>query len=75
MDTTTMMTTISAADKDFLNGVKGFMQRYLRNRGYYPSCREAYEQTERQYEALLGRKRYTSYESFRSAYSTHFRKK
>lgn len=74
MTTTTTMTTISAADKDFLRGAKGFMERYLRNRAYYDKCVDAYEQTERQYEALTGARRYKNYDSFRSAYSQYFRK-
>lgn len=77
-NTTTIMTTtttISAADKEFLRGAKGFMQRYLRNRTYYAKCQEAYEVTERQHEALTGERRYKNYDSFRSAYSAFFKKK
>ena len=68
---TTTTTTINVSDKDFLSGVKGFMERYLRNRTYYDKCSEAYEQTERQHEALTGARRYENYDSFRSAYSQY----
>lgn len=66
---------ISASDQEFLRGAKGFMHRYLRNRAYYSKCQEAYEVTEKQYEALTGERRYKSYDSFRSAYSAFFKRK
>lgn len=71
----TNTTTISAADRDFLAGAKGFMERYLANRAYYHTCRAAYEQTEAQYKILTGSTRYKSYDSFRVAYSNFYRRK
>lgn len=71
----TTMTTINASDKEFLRGAKGFMERYLRNRTYYGKCQEAYDVTERQYEALTGARRYKNYDSFRAAYSAYFKKR
>lgn len=69
------MTNISASDRDFLAGTAGFMTRYLRNRAYFTTCKEAYEHTERQYTELMGKPRYSSYESFRNNYSKFYRKK
>jgi hypothetical protein len=51
------------------------MTRYLRNRAYFTTCKEAYEHTESQYAELMGKPRYSSYESFRNNYSKFFRKK
>lgn len=68
------MTNISASDRDFLDGTAGFMTRYLRNRAYFTTCKEAYEHTERQYAELMGKPRYSSYESFRTNYSKYYRK-
>lgn len=65
---------ISATDKDFLNGVGGFIDRYIRNLAYYTKCEEAYERTEAQYVALIGQRRYKTYDSFRVAMSRHFNK-
>lgn len=62
---------ITAADRDFLDGAKGFFERYIKNRAYYTLCECAYEQTERQYYALVGKRRYKSYDSFRSALSQY----
>ena len=72
--TPTIMTNISAADRDFLDGTKGFMERYVRNRAYFLTCHEAYEFTEKQYAELMGKPRYSSYESFRTNYSKYYRK-
>ena len=63
------ISTITTSDQDFLRGAQGFIERYLRNLAYYTSRAEAYEATERQYIALMGRPRYSDYKSFRSAYS------
>jgi hypothetical protein len=62
-------TNITAADRDFIDGAKGFFERYIRNRAYYSLCEDAYERTEQQYQALMGKRRYRSYDSFRSAFS------
>lgn len=69
------ISSISAADREFLAGAEGFFTRYVRNRAYYPKCEDAYECTERQYQALTGKRRYKSYDSFRSAYSQYYRRK
>lgn len=69
-----IMTNISASDRDFLDGTRGFMERYLRNRAYFVTCKEAYEHTELQYAELMGKPRYSSYESFRNNYSKYYRK-
>lgn len=69
-----MMSNVSAADKDFLGKPEGFFERYIRNRAYYDKCEEAYERTEEQYAALLGKRKYTSYGSFRAAYSRFYKK-
>lgn len=69
------MTNISAADRYFLDGTKGFIERYVRNRAYFLTCAEAYEHTERQYVELMGHPRYSSYESFRANYSKYYRKR
>lgn len=66
---TSSLTSISAADRDFLVGPKGFIERYLKNCAYFPTRKEAYEHTELQYTQLLGRNRYSSYESFRTNYA------
>lgn len=70
----TMMSNVSAADRDFLSGAEGFFTRYVKNRAYYPKCEDAYECTERQYMALTGKRRYRSYDSFRSAYSQYYKR-
>lgn len=67
--TTSSISHICAADRDFLGSAEGFFSRYIHNLAYYPSCADAYERTEAQYNALTGRNRYKSYDSFRSAYS------
>lgn len=59
----------------FIASTSGFMDRYLFNRGFYDTCREAYEATEGQYRRIVGRNRYASYDSFRTAYSQFFRRK
>lgn len=69
------ISTVSAADKDFLRSAEGFFERYIRNRAYYTKCEEAYQRTEAQYMALTGVTRYKSYESFRSAFSRFYSKK
>lgn len=68
-------TIISAADKDFLNGTAGFIARYIQNRAYYATCREAYEVTEQQYQAIMGRPRYSGYRSFTSACTKYYAKR
>ena len=70
----TSTTNISVSDRDFLNGTKGFMERYLRNRAFFSTCQEAYEHTEAQYEELMGKHYYKTYESFRTNYSKYYRK-
>lgn len=69
-----MMSSVSAADKEFIGTVEGFFERYIRNRAYYDKCEDAYERTEEQYAALLGKRKYTSYGSFRAAYSRFYKK-
>ena len=69
------ISNISAADKDFLGSIEGFFERYIRNRAYYDKCEDAYERTEAQYEALMGRRRYKNYDTFRSAYSRYYKEK
>lgn len=71
---TSALTNISAADRDFLDGTKGFMERYLRNIPYFAKRKEAYEHTEAQYTALMGHPRYSSYESFRTNYTKYYSK-
>lgn len=43
---------------------EGFIERYYSNCAYATS-QEAYEATERQHEALTGRRKYKSWESFK----------
>lgn len=69
-----MTSNVSAADKDFIGTPAGFFERYVRNLAYYDKCEEAYERTEEQYAALLGKRKYTSYGSFRAAYSRFYKK-
>lgn len=73
--TSTATTNISAADRDFLDGAKGFMERYVRNCAYFPKRKEAYEHTESQYAALMGHNKYSTYESFRTNYTKFYAKK
>ena len=70
-----MMSNVSAADKDFIGTPAGFFERYVRNLAYYDRCEEAYERTEAQYSALMGKSKYTSYGSFRAAYSRFYKTK
>lgn len=70
-----MMSNVSAADKVFLFSAEGFFERYVRNRAYYDKCEDAYERTEAQYEALVGQRKYSSYASFRAAYSRFYKNK
>lgn len=65
---------IDEHSKAFIADTAGFMQRYLFNRGFYQSCKEAYEHTEEQYRQIIGRNRYASYDSFRSAYTQFYRR-
>lgn len=69
------MSNVSAADKDFIGTPAGFFERYVRNLAYYDRCEEAYERTEVQYSALMGKSKYTSYGSFRAAYSRFYKTK
>lgn len=69
------MSNVSAADKDFIGKTEGFFERYVRNLAYYDKCEEAYERTEAQYFALMGKHKYTSYGSFRAAYSRFYKKR
>lgn len=69
------MSNVSAADKVFLSTAEGFFERYVRNRAYYDKCEDAYERTEAQYEALVGQRKYSSYASFRAAYSRFYKNK
>jgi hypothetical protein len=69
------MSNVSAADKDFIGKTEGFFERYVRNLAYYDRCEEAYERTEAQYFALMGKLKYTSYGSFRAAYSRFYKKR
>lgn len=71
----TMNSNVSAADKDFLGKPEGFFERYIRNRAYYDKCEDAYERTEGQYAALMGKRKYASYASFRAAYSRFYKRK
>jgi hypothetical protein len=71
---TTQTTNISAADRDFISSTKGFMDRYLRNIPYFRKRKEAYEHTEAQYAEIMGKPRYSSYESFRTNYTKYFSK-
>lgn len=68
-------TIISAADKDLISGVKGFIARYIQNRAFFNTCQEAYEHTESQYSSVTGRRRYSDYDSFRVAQSKYYKKK
>lgn len=68
------MSNVSAADKEFIGETEGFFKRYVRNLAYYDRCEEAYERTEAQYSALMGRRKYASYNSFRAAYSRFYKK-
>lgn len=68
------MSNVSAADKEFIGEIEGFFKRYVRNLAYYDRCEEAYERTEAQYSALMGRRKYASYNSFRAAYSRFYKK-
>ena len=70
-----MMSNVSAADKDFIGTPAGFFERYVRNLAYYDRCEEAYERTEAQYSALMGKPKYISYGSFRAAYSRFYKKR
>lgn len=75
MTTSTSTTTsISTADRDFLDGTKGFIDRYVRNCAFFPIRKEAYEHTEAQYIALMGHAKYSSYESFRANLSKYYSK-
>lgn len=68
------MSNVSATDKEFIGETEGFFKRYVRNLAYYDRCEEAYERTEAQYSALMGRRKYASYNSFRAAYSRFYKK-
>lgn len=68
-------TITNPADRDFLDGARGFFERYERNCAYYESCKAAYEVTDRQYEKLVGKPRFSSYESFRANYSKYCARK
>lgn len=70
-----METIISPADKDLISGIDGFIARYIQNRAFFATCQEAYEITEQQYAAVMGRRRYRDYDSFRVAQSKHNKKR
>lgn len=71
----TMKTIISLADQDLIAGVEGFIARYIQNRAFFTTCQEAYECTEHQYMAVMGKRRYSDYDSFRVAQSKFYKKR
>ncbi|MBW1612420.1 MAG: hypothetical protein JRJ57_00265 [Deltaproteobacteria bacterium] len=59
-----MDSKLTASERELLT-VSGFMRAYYRNLSECESYQEAYEETEKKYVALFGRRRYRNYESFR----------
>lgn len=60
----TTETTLTQAQRRMLTR-EGFIERYYSNCSYL-SSQEAYQATERQYEALTGERKYKSWESFKT---------
>ena len=48
-----------------LNTIDGFIERYFQLLQEYPTCREAYNAVERQYNFVYGQFKYSSYGTFK----------
>lgn len=68
-------TIINAADREFIRDTAGFIARYIQNRAFFATCQEAYEVTEQQYVAIMGRPRYSGYKSFAAAQTKYYSKR
>lgn len=59
-----MDSKLTANEKDLLT-VNGFMKAYYSQLSKSSSYNEAYEEVEKQYVSIYGRRRYKNYDSFR----------
>lgn len=72
---TTTDNRLDAAARRFISTPAGFYERYVRMLAYYATNEQAYEAAERQYEEIMGERRFTSFSSFKSSYSQFLRRK
>lgn len=66
---------LDAATSRFIVTPAGFYERYASLLAYYETNEQAYDATERQYTSVVGRRRFKSYDSFKSAYSQWSRRR
>lgn len=52
--------------KLFISSTEGFEKRFFENMVFYITQEAAYEATERQYEFVVGKRKYSSFNSFRT---------
>lgn len=75
MDQTTTNFHLDEPTRRFISGPQGFYERYVKMLAYYETNEQAYEATERQYAEVVGRRRFASFQSFKTAYSQYCRRR
>lgn len=75
MEQTTTNYQLDEATRHFISGSQGFYERYVKMLAFYESNEQAYEATERQYAEVVGRRRFASFQSFKTAYSQFCRRR
>ncbi len=75
MNQTTTNYQLDEPTRRFISRSQGFYERYVKMLGYYETNEQAYEATERQYAEVVGERRFSSFQSFKSAYSQFCRRK
>ena len=63
------------ATRRFISDANGFYERYVRMLALYETNEQAYEATELQYMEVVGKRRFASFQSFKSSYSQYCRRK
>ena len=66
MEQTTTNYQLDEATRRFISGPQGFYERYVKMLAYYETNEQAYEATERQYCEVVGRNRFTCFQSFKT---------
>lgn len=75
MEQTTTNYQLDEATRHFISGPQGFYERYVKMLAYYETNEQAYDATERQYCEVVGRNRFTCFQSFKTAYSQFCRRR
>lgn len=63
------MNTLDDHTRRFIASTEGFFERYVYNLAFFATNKAAYEETERQYMFVTGRRRFKNHDTFKSAYS------